>query len=82
MKDKRLKVAQVYSTFTEYDTAQLNFYLKCLKSVQNVKVYQLFYGVWVELSVAEVRDDHVVVDMTSLGTLAFVELPAAAAQAE
>ena len=77
-----LNVAQVKASVTGFDTAQVNFYLKGLKSGQNVKVYQLVDGVWVELSVAEVRDDHVVVDMTSLGTLAFVELPAAAAQAE
>ena len=79
---KVLNVAQVKASVTGFDTAQVNFYLKGLKSGQNVKVHQLVDGVWVELSVAEVRDDHVVVDMTSLGTLAFVELPAAAAQAE
>ena len=79
---KVLNVAQVKASVTGFDTAQVNFYLKGLKSGQNVKVYQLVDGVWVELSVAEVRDDHVVVDMTSLGTLAFVELPAAAVQAE
>lgn len=79
---KVLNVAQVKASVTGFDTAQVNFYLKGLKSGQTVKVYQLVDGVWVELSVAEVRDDHVVVDMTSLGTLAFVELPAAAAQAE
>ena len=79
---KVLNVAQVKASVTGFDTAQVNFYLKGLKSGQNVKVYQLVDVVWVELSVAEVRDDHVVVDMTSLGTLAFVELPAAAAQAE
>ena len=79
---KVLNVAQVKASVTGFDTAQVNFYLKGLKSGQNVKVYQLVDGVWVALSVAEVRDDHVVVDMTSLGTLAFVELPAAAAQAE
>ncbi len=79
---KVLNVAQVKASVTGFNTAQVNFYLKGLKSGQNVKVYQLVDGVWVELSVAEVRDDHVVVDMTSLGTLAFVELPAAAAQAE
>ncbi len=79
---KVLNVAQVKASVTGFDTAQVNFYLKGLKSGQNVKVYQLVDGAWVELSVAEVRDDHVVVDMTSLGTLAFVELPAAAAQAE
>ena len=32
-------------------------------------------GVWVELTVSEIREDHMVVNMTSLGTLAFIEVP-------
>ena len=28
-----------------------------------------------ELTVTEIRDDHLIVDMTSLGTLVFIELP-------
>lgn len=79
---KVLNVAQIKASVTGFDTAQVNFYLKGIKTGQNVKVYQLVDGEWIELSIAEVRDDHVVVDMTSLGTLAFIELPAAAAKAE
>ena len=79
---KVLNVAQIKASVTGFNTAQVNFYLKGIKSGQNVRVYQLIDGVWVELSVAEVREDHVVVDMTSLGILAFIELPADAAQAE
>ena len=60
----------------------MNFYLKGIKNGQNVKVYQLVDGVWVELNITEVRDDHVVVDMTSLGTLAFIEVPEPAAPVE
>lgn len=45
-------------------------------------MYQLVDGVWVELNITEVRDDHVVVDMTSLGTLAFIEVPEPAAPVE
>lgn len=79
---KVLNVAQVKASVTGFDTAQVNFYLKGIKTGQNVKVYQLVDGEWIELSIAEVRDDHVVVDMTALGTLAFIELPAVATKAE
>ena len=46
---------------------------------QNIQVYQYDYanGQWISVAVAEVREDHVVVDMTSLGVLAFFEVPAA-----
>ena len=50
-----------------------------VKTGQNIQVYQYDYtsGQWTGVAVAEVREDHVVVDMTSLGVLAFVEIPAA-----
>lgn len=79
---KVLNVAQIKASVTGFNTAQVNFYLKGIKTGQNIKVYQLIDGEWVELSVAEVRDDHVVVDMTALGTLAFIELPAETAPAK
>lgn len=74
---KVLNVVNVKSSITKFNTAKVNYYLKGIKAGQNVKVYQLVNGEWVELTVAEIREDHVVVDMTSLGTLLFVELPAA-----
>lgn len=76
---KVLNVVDVKSTIGKFSTARVNYYLKGIKAGQNVKVYQLVKGEWVELTVAEIREDHVVVDMTSLGTLLFVELPAAPA---
>ena len=79
---KVLNVAQIKASINSFKTAQVNFYLKGIKSGQNVKVYQLVDGVWVELNITEVRDDHVVVDMTSLGTLAFIEVPEAAVPVE
>lgn len=74
---KVLNVAQIKASVTGFKTAQVNFYLKGIKAGHNVKVYQLIDGEWVELNIAEIRDDHVVVDMTSLGTLAFFEVPVA-----
>ena len=71
-----LNVAQINASVTGFNTATVNFYLQGIKTVQNIKVYQLVNGQWVELTVSEIRDDHIVVDMTSLGTLAFIEVPA------
>lgn len=72
---KVLNVAQIRASVTNFKTATVNFYLKGIKAGQNIKVYQLVDGEWVELTVTEIREDHVVVDMTSLGTLAFIEVP-------
>lgn len=76
---KVLNVINVKAPISKFGTARVNYYMKGVKAGQNIKVYQLVNGAWVELGVAEIREDHVVVDMTSLGTLMFVELPAAPA---
>lgn len=76
---KILNVVDVKSTVGKFATARVNYYMKGVKAGQLIKVYQLVKGEWVELTVAEIREDHVVVDMTSLGTLMFVEVPAAPA---
>lgn len=60
-----------------FDTATVNFYMPGVKTGNNIQVYQLVDGQWNSLNVAEVRDDHVIVDLTSLGTFAFIEVPAA-----
>ncbi|MDE5598288.1 MAG: hypothetical protein K2J04_10695 [Lachnospiraceae bacterium] len=72
---KILNVAKISASIKKFNTATVNFYMKGITAGQNIKVYQLVNGVWVELTVSEIRADHVVVDMTSLGTLVFVELP-------
>ncbi|GFI03998.1 MAG: hypothetical protein HFI44_03515 [Lachnospiraceae bacterium] len=75
------KVLNVVGTTSQvvgkFGTAQVNFYAKGVKAGQLIKVYQMVNGQWVELTVAEIREDHVVVNMTSHGTLAFIEVPAA-----
>lgn len=76
MGGKVLNVAQIKASVSGFNTATVNFYLKGTKAGQNVKVYQLVNGQWTALTVKEIREDHVVVDMTSLGTLAFIEVPA------
>lgn len=74
---KVLNVAQINASIRNFQTATVNFYMKGIAAGQNIKVYQLIDGVWVELTVSEIREDHIVVNMTSLGTLAFVEIPEA-----
>ncbi|MDE7341040.1 MAG: hypothetical protein K2N80_10890 [Lachnospiraceae bacterium] len=74
---KVLNVALINASIRNFQTATVNFYLKGITAGQNIKVYQLVDGVWVELTVSEIREDHMVVNMTSLGTLAFIEVPAA-----
>lgn len=64
----------------KFGTATVNFYMPGVVAGQQVEVYQLIDGVWVKLTVAEIRADHVVVNMTQHGTLAFVEVPAPAAK--
>ena len=72
---KVLNVAQINASVRNFNTATVNFYLKGTIAGQNIKVYQLVDGQWVELTVTEIREDHVVVNMTSLGVLAFIEEP-------
>lgn len=57
-----------------FQTATVNFYMPGVTAANNIKVVQWSNGQWVDVTVAEVRADHVVVDMTSLGTIAFIEV--------
>lgn len=72
-----LNVARINASVGNFNTATVNFYMPGVTAGNNIQVYQLVDGQWSSLNVAEVRADHVVVDMTSLGTIAFIELPAA-----
>lgn len=57
-----------------FETASVNFYMPGVKTGQNIQVYQYDNGQWTNVNVTEIRDDHVVVDMTSLGVLAFIQI--------
>ncbi len=59
-----------------FDTATVNFYMPGVTADQNIQVYQLKDGTWNSVAVSEIREDHVVVDMTSYGIFAFIEVPA------
>lgn len=77
-----LTVVGTKAAIRKFDTARVNFWLQGVVAGQNIKVYQLVNGVWVEVPVVEIREDHVVVDLNQHGVLAFVEVPVAAEAAE
>ncbi len=51
-----------------------NFYVKGLAATDNVKVYMLVNGQWVELTVIEVRADHVLFNLTQSGVIKIVRV--------
>lgn len=71
---KVMTVVNVDAYVRGFQTARVNFYTPGVVAGQNIQVYALVNGQWVALNVAEIRLDHVVVDMTGLGALLFVEL--------
>ena len=70
---KVLNVANIQANVS-FGTASVNFYMPGVTTGQNIQVYRYANGQWVSVNVSEVRDDHVVVDMTSLGVLAFIQI--------
>lgn len=68
-----LSVVNVKGT-ASFETATVNFYMPGVTAEQNIQVYQLTDGTWNSVAVSEIREDHVVVDMTSYGVLAFVNV--------
>ena len=72
---KLMNVVNVKAPISSFGTARVNYYMPGVKAGQKIAVYQLVNGQWKAVGVAEIREDHVVVDMTSLGTLAFVMMP-------
>ena len=72
---KLLNVVKISFPGANYNTATINFYLKGLADGAKVAVKQLVNGVWVDVEVVEVRADHVVLNLTNMGAVAFVQLP-------
>ena len=62
-----------------FSSAKVNFYLAGVQAGDNIAVYQIQGNNWVQLPTAEIRKDHVVVNMTRHGTLAFIRVPVLAA---
>lgn len=57
---------------TRFQTAQINMLAMGVRAGQNIKAYQIADGQPVELEVLEIREDHVVFNITGPGTIMFV----------
>ena len=66
------------SSSVGFRSARVNFYMPGVVAGDTIAVYQVQGGKWVQLPTAEIRKDHVVVDMSQYGTLAFVRVPVVA----
>ena len=79
VKGTLLNVVSTSSPGVAFQTAKVNFYVSGVVDGDNIAVYQLQGGKWVQLPTAEIRRDHVVVYMSRHGTLAFIRVPVLAA---
>lgn len=70
---KVLNVVDI-KTSVSFGNATVNFYMPGVTADTKVQVYQYADKQWTSVGVAEVREDHVVVDMTRPGVLAFFEV--------
>lgn len=55
------------------NTVTVNFYVKGLAGTENVTVFQYIDGAWVQVTVKEIRLDHIVLDLTQSGPVMFVQ---------
>ena len=70
-----LNVVNTSSPGASFKTAKVNFYVSGVNVGDNIAVYQLQGSKWVQLPVVETRKDHVIVNMTRHGTVAFIRVP-------
>lgn len=55
------------------NTVTVNFYVKGLAGTENMTAYQLINGVWTQITIKELRLDHIVLDLTQSGPVMFVQ---------
>lgn len=70
-----LNVLSVHIPGANYNVATINFYLKGLADGAKVAARQYVNGAWIDVEIVEVRADHVVLNLTGSGAVAFVALP-------
>lgn len=70
-----LNVVKVDFPGANFKTATINFYLKGLEAGKKIAVRQYVNGAWIDVEVVEVRAEHVILNLTNSGAVAFVELP-------
>ncbi|NBJ92479.1 hypothetical protein [Parablautia muri] len=57
-----------------FSNAEVNFYTPGVTAEQNIQIFQASNGSWVSVDVKEVREDHVVANLTAPGVLVFVKV--------
>ena len=67
-----LNVIDISFPGANYKVATINFYLKGLNANTKVVVRQYVNGAWIDVEVVEIREDHVVLNLTNSGAVAFV----------
>ena len=72
---KALNVINVSFPGANYQVATINFYLKGLEAGKKIVARQYVNGEWIEVEVVEIREEHVVLNLTGSGAVVFVELP-------
>lgn len=70
-----LNVVKVDFPGANYKVATINFYLKGLAADTKVVAKQYVNGVWIDVEIVEIRADHVVLNLTNAGAVAFIALP-------
>ncbi len=70
-----LNVVTTSSPGASFQSAKVNFYVSGVVAGDNIAVYQIQNNKWVQVPTAEIRKDHVVVNLTRHGTIAFVRVP-------
>lgn len=70
-----LSCIETSSPGVAFRTAKVNFYLAGVQPGDNIAAYQVQNGNWVQLPVVEIRQDHVVVNMSRHGSIAFIRVP-------
>lgn len=64
-------------THVGFGVANVNFYVPGITGAENIHVYHYDKGSksWTELNITEKRADHILVDITKMGTFAFIVTP-------
>ena len=57
-----------------FENASVNFYMPGVTGTDRIQVLQFADGQWTPVTVTEIRADHVVVNMTDYGVLAFIQV--------
>ncbi len=70
-----LNVVSISIPNANFNVATINFYLKGLANGTKVVAKQFINGAWVDVEIVEIREDHVVLNLTGSGAIAFVALP-------